>query len=502
MDRTKKLKMNTIMSLMNRITRIISGLILPRFILLYFGSKTNGLVASLNQFLSIITFLDLGVGSVVKAALYRPIAKKDKRQLSLVIAGAKSYFQKIAYVLIAYAGVLIVFYPLLIDSSYGYLSTSLLIFALSISLFGQYYLGIVNELLLNANQEAYIQYASEIVVVILNIIVSILLIKLGAPIEVVKLAAGLVFLLRPVYLSYYVKKNFEIDYDIVPKKDEDPLPQKWSGMGQHIAYTIQNSTDIVVLTLFSTLETVSIFSVHNLVTQAIKMLISSLTTGISSFFGDLLVNDEIDLLNRYFDGIEWIVHTGVIYLYGMAAVLINPFIGIYTAGVEDINYYAPVFSLLLVLANLTYSMRTPYQTLIFSAGHFKQTQISSFIEAGINVIISLFAVYRFGLIGVTVGTLVAMVYRTLYLVVYLSKNLVFRELKKFGKHILVDVLSFGSIFIIGQLASNMYSIESLFDWLMIAAIIGVISLVLLFMINLVFYKETMFTVTRGMFKRM
>ena len=186
----------------------------------------------------------------------------------------------------------------------------------------------------------------------------------------------------------------------------------------------------------------------------------------------------------------------------MAAVLINPFIGIYTAGVEDINYYAPVFSLLLVLANLTYSMRTPYQTLIFSAGHFKQTQISSFIEAGINVIISLFAVYRFGLIGVTVGTLVAMVYRTLYLVVYLSKNLVFRELKKFGKHILVDVLSFGSIFIIGQLASNMYSIESLFDWLMIAAIIGVISLVLLFMINLVFYKETMFTVTRGMFKRM
>src|SRR5699024_593679 len=121
--------------------------------------------------------------------LYRPIAKKDKRQLSLVIAGAKSYFQKIAYVLIAYAGVLIVFYPLLIDSSYGYLSTSLLIFALSISLFGQYYLGIVNELLLNANQEAYIQYASEIVVVILNIIVSILLIKLGAPIEVVKLAA-------------------------------------------------------------------------------------------------------------------------------------------------------------------------------------------------------------------------------------------------------------------------------------------------------------------------
>ena len=420
MNRTQKLKMNTITSLSNRIVRIISGLILPRLILLYFGSETNGLVASINQFLSVITFLDLGVGSVVQSALYRPLANKDNQQISQVLSAARNYFKKIAYVLVVYVLALILFYPLITDGSYGFISTGFLIFALSISLFGQYYFGIVNELLLNANQQAYIQYASEIVVVILNLVLSVFLITQGASIQIVKLGAGLIFLIRPLFLSYYVRQNFTIDYDI--DYDEDPLPQRWHGMGQHIAYSISNSTDIVVLTLFSTLENVSVYNIHYIVINAIKMIVSSLTTGIGSFFGDLLANDEIEALNNYFDKIEWVVHTGVIYLYGMTAILIDSFVQIYISGVHDVNYYAPLFSLIIVLANSVYSIRSPYQAMIFSAGHFKQTQISSFIEAGLNILISLIIVYKFGLIGVAFGTLIAMVYRTVYLVVYLSKK--------------------------------------------------------------------------------
>src|SRR5699024_6818002 len=97
--------------------------------------------------------------------------------------------------------------------------------------------------------------------------------------------------------------------------------------------------------------------------SAIKMIVSSLTTGIQSFFGNLYANNEIQLLNKYFNQIEWIVHTGVIYLYGMTAVLIGPSVMIYTAGVENISYEAPTFSLLLVLAGASFSLRSPYQSI-------------------------------------------------------------------------------------------------------------------------------------------
>lgn len=487
MNRTQKLKLNSVISLINRIVRIASGLILPRLILLYFGSSTYGLVASLTQFLSIITFLDLGVGSVVQSALYKPMATNNNEEISKIVSAANKYFKSIAIVLIAYVFSLIILYPVLIDSSYGFLSTAFLILALSISLFGQYYLGIVNELVLNANQQGYIQYLSEIVVVILNLFLSVLIIMLGGTIQVVQLGAGLVFLLRPVFLSYYVRKNFNIDYNIKIKKD--PLTNRWSGIGQHVAYSIQNSTDVVVLTIFSTLENVSVYSVYNMVVQAIHLIITSLTTGLGSFFGNALADNDRKKLNHYFDKVEWITHTVVFYLYGITIVLINSFVGIYTIGVDDINYQAYVFSFLLVLAKATHSLRTPYQAIIFSAGHFKTTQLSSFIEAGLNIGISIVFVHNFGLVGVAIGTLISMAYRTIYLVVYLANNILHRPINIFLKHVLVDSISLVLTIGLGALLLSLYEINTIVEWGIVAVILSLLSFVLLIVLNLIFYKD-------------
>lgn len=489
MNRTKKLKMNSVASLLNRIAILISGLILPRFILLYFGSEVNGLVASINQFLSIITFLDLGVGSVVQTALYKPLAGKDTEQTSVVLKAARNFFKKIAYVLIFYVVLLMIFYPLVINSSFGYVSTAFLIISLSINLFSQYYFGIVNEILLNANQQGYIQLGTEIIVVILNLIASIFLITQGYSIQIVKLVAGLIYLLRPLFLAYYVNRHFDLDYDV--EITGDPLPQKWGGIGQHIAYTVQNNTDITVLTLFSTLESVSVYSVYNMVVRGIRLLFTSLTAGMTPFFGDLLASEEYDLLNNYFSKIEWLLHTAATFLFGMTAVLINEFVMFYTSGVGDVDYHAPIFSFLLVIAYAMYSIRTPYRMLVFSAGHYKETQVSSFIEAGINIVLSLLLVNHFGLIGIAIGTFLSMTYQTLYLVVYLSKNIIYRSIKKFIKHLIIDSITFGVMMLIGSWVLNFVSVINLIDWLIAASIIGIISILVIFIINFIFYREAL-----------
>src|SRR5690625_4382239 len=110
----------------------------------------------------------------------------------------------------------------------------------------------------------------------------------------------------------------------------------------------------------------------------------------------------------------------------MTAVLINEFVLIYTSGIADVSYYAPLVSVLLVFSYSVYSIKTPYRILIFAAGQFKQTQVGSFKEAGINIIVSLTFVNIFGLVGVALGTLVSMSYQTVYLVFYLSKNIIYR----------------------------------------------------------------------------
>lgn len=499
MNRIQKLKLNTFTSLFNRVIILLSGLILPRLILIYYGSETNGLISSINSFLSIITFLDLGVSAVVQSALYKPLVQKDGQQMNNVLNTAKIFFRRIAYVLVGYIILLMVFYPLIIDNSLDFVATAFLIFSLSIGQFSQYYFGIINEFLLNADQKSYVQLNTEIITIIINLIFSVILITNGVSIQVVKFTTSFIYLLRPIYLNYYVNKRYPIDKTVEPT--EDAIPQKWNGVGQHIAYTIQNSTDVVVLTLFSTLENISIYSVYNMVVQGIKLIVSALTNELKSFFGNILADGEIKLLNNYFTRIEWLIHTGVTLLFGITAVLINPFVRLYTSGVYDVNYDAPLFSILIVIGQLIFSIRTPYQSMIVAAGHFKQTQMSSIIEAVINVIISFLLVGSLGLVGVAIGTICAMLYRTIYLVLYLSKNILYRPTTIFLKHAVVDIITFVLMLFFGGRILGFVPINTFFEWIFVALILGVLFLGLIIAINLIFYKETIISNVKRFLKR-
>ena len=93
MMREKKLVANTGTSLLLQICTIICGFILPRMILGAFGSSVNGMVNSISQFLGVIGFLELGVGSVIQSSLYKPLAEKDDESVSkIVVSGQKVFF--------------------------------------------------------------------------------------------------------------------------------------------------------------------------------------------------------------------------------------------------------------------------------------------------------------------------------------------------------------------------------------------------------------------------
>ena len=67
-------------------------------ILTNFGSSVNGLVSSLNQFLSYITLIEGGITGVVLANLYKPLVDHDDKKISAVLVTAKKFFNKIGYV--------------------------------------------------------------------------------------------------------------------------------------------------------------------------------------------------------------------------------------------------------------------------------------------------------------------------------------------------------------------------------------------------------------------
>jgi len=103
----KKIKMNSIWSLVYTIILLISGFILPRLIIYYYGSEVNGLVNSINQFLQVFTFLELGVAAVTKTSLYSSIAKNDFLQTNKIVSSASKFYRSIGRVLVVYILILI-----------------------------------------------------------------------------------------------------------------------------------------------------------------------------------------------------------------------------------------------------------------------------------------------------------------------------------------------------------------------------------------------------------
>ena len=493
--RKKLLAKNTVSSLVFQIVTIICGFILPRIILVYYGSKVNGLVNSITQFLSVIAFLELGVGAVVQSSLYKPLAEHDNKKISEIITSANKFFTKIAAILLAYISLLIVVYPRIVNGDFSRIYSATLIIAIGLSSFSQYYFGVVDRLLLTADQRGYIQYNAQTITLILNTMACVVLVMLGASIHLVKLTTSAIYLARPIVLRLYVNKHYQINRN--EKFTQEPITQKWNGIAQHIASVVLDQTDIIVLTTFSTLTNVSIYSVYHLVIYGVKQLFLSLTNGVQSLMGELIAKNEKDNLNNLFDMTEWLLHTGTVFVFGCTGMLIIPFVRIYTLGVDDANYVVPLFAFLITVAHAGHCLRLPYNVLILAAGHYKQTQNNYIVAALLNIIISVLTVKTFGLIGVAIGTLVAMLYQTVWMAFYDSKNILNRSVKEFFKHFVVDVICV----IVAVLCTYKIRLanDSYFSWFALAIINGCIWFVIIVLINIVFYREKVRSVVNIVF---
>ena len=485
--RKKLLAKNTVASLLSQITALVCGFILPRLFLEYFGSEVNGLVNSITQFLGVISFLELGVGAVVQSSLYKPLAEGDKQQVSRVMVSADRFFRRLAQILLGYVLLLVTVYPLIANQSFGYLYTATLIAAISISSFSQYYFGIVNSLLLNADQRGYIQYNAQTITVVLNTVVCVFMIKLGGSVQLVKLTTSLIYLARPLALRIYVNRRYQIDWKI--QYDGEPIQQKWNGVAQHIAAVVLDGTDTIVLTLLSTLSNVSIYSVYFMVIKGVKTLFLSMTNGIQSLLGELWARQELEELRKTFGWTEWCIHTGTTFVFSCTAALIVPFVRVYTAGINDANYIQPAFAILLTLANAMHCLRLPYNIMVLAAGHYKQTQKNYIGPATINIVLSVLTVKAWGLIGVAIGTFAAMAYQTVWLAIYDSKHFVSWPMKSVIKQFAVDGITAVFIVVISGILT-MHSVTYL-SWIMLAIVTALLAVIITAFLNFIVYKEKM-----------
>lgn len=436
MNRKKKLLLNTTIGLLKQLVMVVCGFLLPKYILVYFGSSINGLVSSITHFLGFISLLEMGIGPVVQASLYKPLSNKDYDEISKVIVSSERFFRRIAYIFIAYIALLVFIFPKYINEDYDWLFTSSLLLIIAFSTFSEYFFCATYKLLLNADQKSYVQLTLQVITIVLNLVVSILLMSNGYSIHYVKFFAALVYIIRPIVLNVYVSKNYAINKNII--LEDEPIKQKWNGFSQHLAAVVCVNIDVVLLTMFSTLANVSVYHIYYLVVSGITSVVMTAATGLEALLGNMIARNENNLLLNVFESVELLIHSAVTFLFTVTAITIVPFVKIYTYGINDANYDVPVFAVLLVFAYSMQCLRVPYFRIIKAAGHFKQTQNGAYISTLLNILFSIIVVIKHGLPGVALGTFIAMFYHTCYFVWYLRTNIINRSVWFFIKYLIID----------------------------------------------------------------
>lgn len=484
--RSRKAKKNALFSLAFNIVVAIASFILPKLIIAKFGSNHNGLLSAISQFIGYASLMHAGIGSVTRAALYNPLSKEDMVDVSGIVKATEIFMRKVALVFIFILVFFATVYPLFVSEEFEWFFTFTLVIIIGFQTFAQYFFGYTYQLLLRADQRDYITTAIQIVTTILSTILSVTLLYSGAEIHVIKLGSSLIFVLNPLLINVYVRKHYKIDKKAKPLNGA--IKQRWDALGHQIANFTNNNVDIVILSFSTSVSEISVFMIYYLIANGLSLLIDALSVGVESAWGNMIANNEMTLLKDSLASFETLIFSLSLIFYICYALLVTPFVSLYTSGVTDANYYRPIFGYLIAASKFFYCVRIPYQSLVNAAGHFKQTRNMAFVEVILNIIVSVLLVKRFGLVGVTLGTLVAMIFRTVYYSLYVSKNIVSRSLSITLGKFSVCLIS-ASVIIYVAYKSFYFKIHTYLSWLLNGAFLFTISIIITFTFLYIFYKK-------------
>lgn len=484
-NRTKRVIKTVCTSLLNNGLTIICGLIVPRLILRNYGSAYNGVIQSISQFISYISLMQAGIGGATTAALYKPLANGDMEEVSEILASTEKFMRKICLIFVIFIVCFAIVYPTWIVTDFDWFFTAALIVVISLSTFAQYYFGFTYQCLINADQKGYIITYLNMFVTIFNAIIEILLINGGFGILAIKLGSSIVNVVPSIFIYLYVRKEYKLIRGIKPK--EDKIPQKWNAAAHEVASFVNDNTNIIVLSLFADIKDVSVYTVYNYVVSNIKKIVTNFTVGFGAAFGDMYAKNEIDLMKKNLGIYETIIFSLTTMFCSVALVMMLPFVKLYTKGVTDVNYNLPVFSILITIACAFNCFRVPYRSIVYSVGHYKETRNGAIFESVMHIVVSVFGVIKFGVVGIALGSLCAMSFRTFQYALYLSKNILDRDIKIFLKRLLI---SFGTMIIVYFISkAYMVTIRTWPAWVMYALVTTLLSLSIIFATDFIFFAQ-------------
>ncbi len=418
--RTEYSARNTTVALISRLSAIIMGYLL-RVVFTHTLSESyvgvNGLFLDIIQVLSLS---EMGVGTAITFALYKPIACNDiEKQKSLMRLFRKFYYA-VAVVVAILGCALIPFLDLFIKD-YESVEHLTLIYCLYLTNTICSYLLIYKKTLMDAHQLLYIgifyQTMSWVIQDVLQIVVLVVrhdfILFLVINIATTVLCNLCISVHANRLYPYLKEKNAPKLAHLEQKKIFSDI----RAMLMHkVGTVIVNNTDNLVLSAFVGIVSVGSYSNYYLLIGSVRQLLNQVYQGITASVGNLGAVQKNGHMKEVFEAVffigQWMYGFAVICLYEV----INPFIEI-SFGKQYL--FSDVVVFVLCVNFYMNGMRNASLTFRDSMGLFWYDRYKAIVEALLNLAVSLLLVQCLGTVGVFAGTLLSMALTSLWVEPYI-----------------------------------------------------------------------------------
>lgn len=469
---------NIIWSIFGQMITLMIGILIPRFVIVSYGSEINGLLSSVGQIMSYLALLEAGLGMAAIQALYKPIAENDNHKVSQIVVATQNSYKKIGILYLIALIISALVYPFFVKSKMDYWFVFIIVILFGIPSVINFLFQGKYSILINAKGDLYYITNVNTVITVLNSLIKIFLLSIHMNIIFVQFMYCVTSLVQMFFVYRFVKTHY-IWLDMNAEPEYAPLKGRNSAILHQICGLITNSTDVLLLTAFCDLKAVSIYSVYNMIFNIVYTIATSVNSGVQFIFGNAFYKG-INYYKKLFNCYETYYICLTSSLMVVTFIFIKPFLILYTAG-ADADYVNNAFPMVFMIMKILHSYKNCATLTPSVSGHFKGTQRHAVIESVINLFISVMAINKYGMVGVLFGTIVAFIYRCFVSLIYTNRKILKRTNWANIKRILVNV--FLILFYIGINSMMEITPQSYVHLLILAIPVTIIVLLTFTIIN-------------------
>lgn len=366
----------------------------------------NGLFFS---FLSLLSLSELGIGSTITFALYKPLAEKNETAISaLMNFYAKSY--KIIGVVITVLG--FAAYPFmeffvgdLPQVEHIYIIYLLFLLNTSLSYFFSY-----KRSLITADQQDWICVINQSAFLILQNVLQIILLLFTREYLLYLASQVVCTFLANLFISRRADKMYPF---LRSNRDKRVPPEEMRGIRKNIRAMLMHQiggiavlgTDNMMIAWVD-LTLLGRYSNYSMVTNAISTILRQVFNAVTASVGNLIATEDTQHQAVMYKRI-WFVN---FWMYGFFAAALAVMLDVFVTAWASRQYLlSPVTTALIVANFYLFGMRQTNMMYATTAGMFHPLRYKAITEAAINLVSSMYflVVLDLGIDGVFLGTVVS-----------------------------------------------------------------------------------------------